>query len=97
MEWETILLGVIFTLIVFVFLWLIVNGMIERAGMVAGIVFINPFKSRKKGTIPYNMVTRIVLIVIAIAIMFILLAMLLGGAGKPLSAIFYELFGSIFG
>jgi hypothetical protein len=96
MEWETILLGVIFTLIVFFLLWLIVNGMIGRAGMVAGALFMNPQKHKKKGSIPYETLTRIVLIVVAVAIMFILLMMLLGGAGKPLSAVFYELFGGIF-
>lgn len=95
MEWETILLGIIFTLIVFLFLWLIVNGMIERTGMVAGALFIA--QQRKKGTIPYSMVASIVLIVVAIVIMFFLLAIVLGGAGKPLSAVFYELFGGIFG
>jgi len=100
MEWETILLGVIFTLIVLVVLWLIVNGMLERAGGVAGTLFVpyksrNQYKNRKKGEMPYSMVSRIVLIVIAVIIMFLLLATLLGGAGKPLSSIFYDLFGAI--
>jgi len=86
----------IFMIIVFLALWLIVNGMIERAGMVTGIMFMNPQKLRKKGTWPYSMLGTIVLLIVSVGIIFILVSMLFSEAGKPLSAVFYDLFGSIF-
>ena len=96
MEWQRIIISMIFMIIVFLALWLIVNGMIERAGMVAGTLFINPQELRKKGMWPYSFVGTMVLIIVAVVIIFLLVSMLFSEAGKPLSAVFYDLFGSIF-